>query len=129
MLSASDSSDKEPVIIAVNLTQAEINKLNKQVKIIMLKNEISRYITEVLNKKVEKKLKINEKLIDVFIQSTYKDDKSSLINISEECNLESNKLDYLKLHNTQIIKMRVHAREKQETNSLLFLVSVYVLIK
>ena len=78
----------------------------------MLKNEISKYTTKMLDKKVKKKLKINEKLINVFIQSMYEGDKSPLINISEKYNLKSNKLDYLKLHDTQIIKMRVHAREK-----------------
>ena len=129
LLSALDSSDKKLMIIAVSSTQVRINKLNKQIKIITLKNEISKYTAEVLNEKVEKELKINEKLIDVFIWSMYKDDKSPLINISEKCNLEFNKLDYLKLHNTQMIKMRAHAREKQETDSLLFLVSVHILIK
>ena len=59
----------------------------------------------------------------------YKGDKSPLINISEECNLKSNKLDYLMLHDTQIIKVRAHARKKKETDSLSFLVSVHVLIK
>ena len=83
----------------------------------------------MLDEKVKKKLKINKKLIDIFIQSIYKDNKSSLITISKKCNLKFNKLDYLKLHNTQIVKIRVYAREKQETDSLLFLVSVNVLIK
>ena len=78
----------------------------------MLKNEINKYTTKMLDEKVKKKLKINEKLIDVFIQSIYKDNKSPLINISKRCNLRFNKLDYLKLYNTQVIKMRVHAREK-----------------
>ena len=78
----------------------------------MLKNKISKYTTKMLDEKVKKKLKNNKKLIHVFIQSTYKDDKSPLINISEKCNLKFNKLDYLKLHNTQIIKIRVHVRKK-----------------
>ena len=129
LLPVSDSSNKESVIIAVSLMQAEISKFNKLIKIITLKNEVSKYTTKMLYKKVEKELKTNKKLIDVFIQSMYKGNKSSLINISEKCNLESNKFDYLKLHNTQVIKIRVHAREKQEIDSLLFLVSVHVLIK
>ena len=63
----SDSSDKESVIITVSLIQTKINKLNKQIKIITLKNKISKYITKILDKKVKKKLKTNEKLIDIFI--------------------------------------------------------------
>ena len=129
LLPAPDSSDEEPVVIAVGLTQARISKLNKQMEAIMLKDEVSRYTTEVLDEEVEKELKTNEELIDVFIQSTYKGDKPPLTNTSEECNLGSNKLDYLKLHDTQVVKVRAHAREKQGTDSLLFLVSVHALIK
>ena len=36
-------------------------------KIIILKNKISKYTAEMLDEKVKKKLKINEKLIDIFI--------------------------------------------------------------